>query len=70
MTEQKDYGSLIRNNLMRREGYSPYCGFNGKCFFNWPRTVFRNDQFHCKCGWVSQIDKEFIQEYKEKWGIK
>ena len=27
---EKDYGSIVRNNLMYREGYAPYCG-NGSC---------------------------------------
>lgn len=65
--QQKDYGSLVRNNLMTRQHYSPYCG-NQNCQIM-PRTVFTEDQFKCSvCGWTSKFDKEFITEYKKKWG--
>lgn len=62
--------SLIRDNLMTLEGYSPYCGRDDKCFAMWPRTEFDGKQFRCKCGWRSQFDDEFIKQYKEKWCIK
>ncbi len=58
--------SLIRDNLMNREGYSPYCG-NDKCYYHWPRTTFDGEQFKCKCGWRSGFDTEFIDQYKAKW---
>lgn len=60
--------SLIRDNLMTREGYSPYCG-NEKCYAMWPRTTFDGEQFKCRCGWRSQFPADFIAEYKAKWKI-
>ena len=61
--------SLIQNNLMKREGYSPYCGKMTNCMM--PRTKFNGEQFVCPCcGWVSQFTEEFIKEYKEKWHLK
>lgn len=59
--------SIVRDNLMTREGYTPYCGNNkGGC--SMPRTHFFGSQFYCKeCGWKSQFLEEFIKEYKKKW---
>jgi hypothetical protein len=68
--------SIVRDNLMTRPGYSPYCGselckerqeypLRGQ---RWPRTKFNGEQFVCpKCNWVSEFPVEFIQEYKDKW---
>lgn len=61
--------NLIRTNLMTREGYSPYCG-KEDCFIGMPRTEFKDGQFRCRCGWVSQFDTKFIAEYKQKWRLK
>lgn len=59
--------SIIRDNLMVRELYTPYCG-NENCP-KMPRTFFNGDQFKCHiCGWVSEFPIEFIKDYKEKWG--
>lgn len=58
--------SIVRDNLMSREGYSPYCGAE-KCLFRWPRTGYANGQFHCLCGWKSSYDPEFIEKYEAKW---
>lgn len=66
---KKDYGSIVRNNLMYREGYSPFCG-NLDCRHHMPRTSFDGEQFYCRCGWRSSFPKEFIEEYKNKWNIK
>lgn len=61
--------SAVRENLMTREGYSPYCG-NNKCS-DMPRTSFNGEQFVCSCcRWKSEFDKEFIDSYKLKWGIR
>lgn len=58
--------SIIRENLMNRPDYSPYCG-NSKCP-QMPRTQWTGKQFKCPCcGWESQFDSEFINEYKRKW---
>jgi len=60
--------SIIRDNLMSRPGYSPYCG-NMNCA-TMPRTSWTGSQFRCgRCGWVSQFPDDFIAEYKAKWGI-
>lgn len=65
---------IVRENLMTREGYSPYCGSNeprppfGKGCDN-PRTIFNGEQFYCpKCSFVTEFPKEFILEYKKHWG--
>ncbi len=61
--------SIVRENLMARKGYTPYCGNNsGRC--DMPRTHFFGNQFYCSsCGWESQFPKEFIKEYKKKWNL-
>lgn len=59
--------STVRSNLMKREGYTPYCGNMDAC--DAPRTVFDIDQFACPhCEWRSSFDDKFIKEYKKKWG--
>ena len=61
--------SIVRDNLMTREGYSPYCG-DISCRVM-PRTFFNGKQFVCPhCGWVSQFPSDFIEEYKRKWNLK
>ena len=58
--------SIVRNNLMTIENYSPYCGA-GNCLLM-PRTIFNGKQFECMtCGWISQFPEEFISKYKHKW---
>lgn len=59
--------SIVRRNLMEREGYSPYCG--GECL-QMPRTQFDGQQFKCSCGWRSEFPSDFIHKYKEKWSRK
>lgn len=61
--------SLIRDNLMTREGYSPYCG-SPTCKYHWPRTHFIRGQFRCACGWASEFDEAFIKQYKQKRGLQ
>lgn len=59
--------SIVRDNLMNKKGYSPYCGEFSKC--SMPRAPFNGNQFECpECGWQSGFEKEFINEYKAKWG--
>lgn len=55
--------SIIRENLLTRYGYTPYCG-SPRCFLMMPRTRFNGEQFACRCGWVSGFDKDFIEKYK------
>jgi len=57
--------SIVRENLMTRTGYSPYCGAADCCWL-WPRTAFDGEQFKCLCGWRSGFDPEFIERYKAK----
>lgn len=60
--------TIVRENLMTREGYSPYCG-NDRCRVM-PRTNWdsKRNQFVCpNCGWVSQFPDDFIQRYRAKW---
>lgn len=64
--EEKDM-SVVRNNLLTIKGYTPYCG-NDQHGMHLARTQFKDGQFHCFCGWVSQFDDAFIAEYKAKWG--
>lgn len=60
--------SLVQDNLMTREGYSPYCG--GEHCRIIPRTKFNGEQFVCDCcGWVSSFDNDFIKKYKEHWDL-
>jgi hypothetical protein len=67
--------SIVRDNLMTRVGYTPYCGNDPhfddyKCPGSWPRTVFNGKQFRCpSCGHTSEFDQEFIAEYKTKWEL-
>jgi hypothetical protein len=58
--------SLIRDNLMTRPGYSPYCG-DAMCPHGMPRTRFTKGQFQCSCGWRSGFDAEFIAQYQAHW---
>lgn len=61
--------TIIRDNLMSREGYSPYCP-NTRCSIM-ERTAWNGHQFKChRCGWESRFEDEFIAEYKERWGLK
>ena len=68
--------SIVRDNLMTREGYTGYCGddlckevtHGGIGSRRWPRTVFNGEQFRCpNCGWTSGFPEEFIKQYKDKW---
>lgn len=58
--------SIVRDNLMNRPGYTPYCG-NEHCILSMPRTKFDGGQFRCRCGWKSSFEPEFIAEYTAKW---
>lgn len=59
--------SIIRENLMTRPGYTPYCGNMDKCTVM-PRTNWTGEQFKCGCcGWESKFPADFIAEYKAKW---
>ncbi len=54
--------SIVRENLLNRKGYTPYCGSSCR---GMPRTRFNGSQFECpECKWVSGFEPEFIQQYK------
>lgn len=56
--------SIVRENLMTRPGYAPYCGRDA-CF---SRAPFDGAQFKCvRCGWRSQFPEAFVEQYKAKW---
>lgn len=55
--------SIVRQNLMERPDYTPYCG-NVECMLRMPRTHFDGEQFACHCGWRSSFESEFIDKYK------
>lgn len=59
---------IVRDNLMNRSGYTPYCGAEA-CTYRMPRTFFKNGQFECLCGWRSSFEPEFINKYEAKWSI-
>jgi len=54
--------SLVRENLLSRLNYTPYCG--GERCRVMPRAYFNGSQFQCSsCGWVSKFEPEFIEAY-------
>jgi len=60
--------SIVRQNLMERKGYAPYCC---ECR-SMARTEWseEKEQFVCRsCGWQSSFEAEFIARYKTKWGL-
>lgn len=56
--------SIVRQNMLTRPGYTPYCGVV-RCPHGWPRTRFDGSQFKCVCGWRSTFEPEFIEKYKQ-----
>lgn len=74
LADPVDYGSLVRNNLMKRPGYAPYCvamrkvdeGYvETRCLM--PRMRWDGDQFACFCGCRTEFDAKFIAIYKARW---
>ncbi len=60
--------SIVRENLMSRPGYSPYCG--GEKCSTMPRTNWNGKQFRCGlCGWESAFPADFLAEYRAKWNL-
>jgi len=56
LADPVDYGSIVRNNLMKRPGYAPYCG-ETRCF---SRTVWDGAQFRCRCGYRTEFPEAFL----------
>lgn len=67
LDDAADYGSIVRNNLMKRPGYAPYCG-NNACGFT--RLGWDGGQFGCGCGYRTEFPAEFIAAYKARWLAK
>ncbi len=66
--------TIVRENLMNQQGYSPYCGNDisrgekGGC--DNPRTKWNGKQFTCPhCGFTTSFPNDFIDRYKEKWNL-
>lgn len=57
--------SVVRENLMTRPGYTPYCGAE-RCPYHMPRTKFTGTQFKCECGWRTSFEPEFIEQYRQR----
>ncbi|WP_414609265.1 hypothetical protein [Stenotrophomonas pavanii] len=66
LAEVRSMTSIVRNNLLNREGYTPYCG-EVHCTAGMPRTTWDGEQFRCRCGWRSSFPAEFIADYKAAW---
>lgn len=63
---------IVRNNLMIKKEYAPYCGGGIDRCFEMPKSKWDSklNQFKCpKCGWVSEIPDDFIKLYKLKWNL-
>ncbi len=55
--------SIVRENLLKRKGYTPYCGGEYN-ICRLPRTVFDGAQFKCPhCNFRTGFEPEFIAEY-------
>lgn len=77
-----DYGSIVRNNLMKRPGYAPYCGGFVRtgsgdsdfretiCVPSLRRMRWDGNQFVCACGSRTEFPDDFIAGYKARWHAK
>lgn len=60
--------SIVRHNLLIRDGYAPYCG-NGTCM-NRVSYNMNTGLAKCQCGWESsKLPPDFINLYKRVWGL-
>jgi hypothetical protein len=64
LDDPKDYGSIVRNNLMKRPNYSPYCGNS-----HMARLVWDGEQFACPCGYRTEFTEDFVSQYVERWRV-
>lgn len=63
LDDPTDYGSIVRNNLMKRPGYAPYCmGCSSMS-----RMVWDGEQFKHYCGARTEFPGDFIAGYKARW---
>lgn len=57
---------IVRENLLTVPNYTPYCGKGYyECGYRLPRLKFDGEQFKCFCGYRTNFEAEFIQEYKK-----
>ena len=67
LDDPKDYGSIVRNNLMKRPRYAPYC----MCCSALRRMIWTGEQFICPVTRSeTEFPAEFIAEYKARWALK
>ena len=64
--DNKDYGSTVRNNLMKVPGYAPYCPNSSSFDPHFVRAQFDGEQFKCRCGWRSEFPDDFMEGYKKR----
>lgn len=66
LVERLCAGSIVRRNLMEREGYAPYClSCNTMHRLKWTPEL---SQFKCgSCGYVTAFPEDFLAIYKERW---
>lgn len=81
VTDPKRYGSTVRDNLMKRPGYAPYCmgmvrddserGFRETaCTSRFRRMRWDGEQFACPCGSRTEFPEDFMELYKARWHTK
>lgn len=58
-----DYGSIVRNNLMKRPGYAPYC----MACTSMSRMVWDGMQFKHVCGSRTEFPDDFLALYRARW---
>lgn len=64
LDDPADYGSIVRNNLMKRPGYAPYCG----CCTGLFRMIWDGEQFICRITHErTAFPADFIAAYKARW---
>ena len=63
LDDPTDYGSIVRNNLMKRPNYAPYC----MCCKYMDRMKWDGGQFAHWCGARTEFPDEFIAGYKARW---
>lgn len=60
--------SIVRHNLLTRDGYAPYCG-SVSCMNRVPYNM-TTGVATCSCGWVSlKLPTEFINLFNRVWGL-
>ncbi|WP_333827263.1 hypothetical protein [Pararhodobacter sp.] len=64
LVDPTDYGSIVRNNLMKRPFYAPYC----MCCSGFNRMKWDGEQFACLITRErTEFPAAFIEGYKARW---